>query len=93
MATGIIIPQGDLIHDGICIGIWCDDEYENDGIKAGFILAGTISMLSSVPLFIISGKNKRKAATLGFKNENTFLLYNQNLVYTGVPALSVKVDL
>jgi len=91
MATGIIIPQGELVEP--CYGGWfCNEEYENDGIKAGFILAGTISMLSSVPLFIIAGKNKRKAATVSFKNENTLQLYNQNLVYTWVPALRVKVD-
>lgn len=85
-AVGIIIPKGDPVS---CFFV-CS--YENDGIKGGFILAGTISMLSSVPLFIISGKNQRAATSVSFKNENTLQLSNQNLVYTCVPALRVKVD-
>ena len=91
IATGLSIPAGDLI-DPFCSGWFCSDERENDEIKGSFILAGTVTLLSSIPLFIIAGKTKKKATTISFKNENTLQLSNQNLVYSSVPAIRVKVD-
>ena len=91
--TAFIIPRGKLVYDGICIGAYCSDKYKNDGIKSAFFVAGGISALSSIPLFIISGKNRRKATSVSFKNENSAQLYNQNLVYTSFPALRIKVNL
>ena len=91
MLTGLIIPRGELIEP--CYGGWfCSKEHENDGIKSGFIVAGTITMLSSIPLFIISGKTKTKATFVSFINQNTVRMDNQNLVYTSVPALRMKVE-
>jgi len=92
ITTGIIIPEGELVYDGNCYWGWCDDEYANDGIKSAFIVSGTFAVLSSIPLFIISGKKKRKAMSVSFKKENTLQMYNQNLVYTSVPALKFRVD-
>ena len=39
------------------------EEYKNEGIKAAFGVAGVLTMLGSIPLFIASWKNKRKAAS------------------------------
>ena len=89
--TGLFIPAGDLVQPN-CYGWFCSEERENDEIKGSFILAGTIALLSSVPLFIIAAKSKKNAASFSFKNENTIQLYNQNLVYGSVPAIRVKVD-
>jgi len=91
MVAGIAIPQGELL-DPYCSGWWCSEEHDNDEIKGRFILAGTLTMLSSVPLFIVAGKNQKRATSVSFKNENTLQLSNQNLVYTSVPAVRVKVD-
>lgn len=92
ITTAIIIPKGELVDDGICVGAYCDDKYKNDGIKSAFFIAGGIAALSSIPLFIMSGKNRKKATSVGFKKENSVHLYNQNLVYTWFPALRVKVN-
>ncbi len=89
IATAFIIPKGELV-EGSCL-VLC--KYKNDGIKSVFFIAGGISALSSIPLFIVSGKNRRKATSVSFKNENTVHLYNQNLVYTSFPALRIKVSL
>ena len=90
--TSVIIPRGALTEDGICVGPYCDDKYKNDGIKSAFFIAGGIAALSSIPLFIMSGKNRKKATSVGFKKENSVHLYNQSLVYTWFPALRVKVN-
>ena len=70
----------------------CDTEYKNDGIKGAVLIAGGVVALSSIPFFIVSGKNQRKATSVGFKIETTDPLYNQNLVCTSFPALRAKVN-
>ncbi len=89
--TSFIIPKGALVYDGICIGQYCDDKYKNDGIKSAFFIAGGISALSSIPLFIVSGKNRKKAGSVSFKNEHSAQLYNQSLVYASFPAVRLKI--
>ena len=86
--TGIIIPKGEIIHESI----WGYD-YKNDGIKGGFSLTGTLSMLGSIPFFIASGKNKRKAASFSFKNETVPKIFKQNIVSLPLPSLTVKINL
>jgi hypothetical protein len=92
IATSIIIPKGDLVYDGICIGAYCSDKYKNDGIRSVFFIAGGIAALSSVPLFIVSRKNRRKSMFVSFKMENTVQLYNQNLVHISFPVLKVNAN-
>ena len=92
MVGSFVIPNGELVDDGICVWGYCDDKYQNDGIKSAVFIVGGLAALSSIPVFIIAGKNRRQAATLSFKNENTDQLQNQNLVYTSVPALKVNVN-
>ncbi len=92
IAASIIIPKGDLVYDGICVGAVCDDKYKNDGIKNAFFIAASISALSSIPLFIVSGKNRRKATSLSFDMENTIQWQNKNLVHSSFPAFRVKIN-
>lgn len=92
IATAIIIPKGELVYDGICVGAYCDDKYKNDGIKSAFFILGSVSALSSIPLFILSKKNRMKATSLGFKMENTIQLNKQSFVHTSFPSLRMKVN-
>ena len=64
--TAFIIPRGKLVHDGICIGAYCSDKYKNDGIKSAFFIAGSLSSLGSIPFFIASRKNKKRANATSF---------------------------
>ena len=52
IATAFIIPRGDLVEDGICIGIYCSDKYKNDGIKTALLLTGAGSALISIPFLL-----------------------------------------
>jgi len=86
--TGILIPKGDLIHEG-----WLDNSYKNDGIKGVFELTGILSMIGSIPLFTASGKNKKRAMSISFQNETIPQIQNNSLVYRSVPSVSLKINL
>ena len=87
LLTGIIIPRGEIIPN------FFFPDYKNDGIKISFLLTGTLSMLGSIPFFISSHHNKKKAASLSFKNETTPQLQNSSFVYRTVPSLTLKISL
>ena len=79
IATSLVIPKGE--STGIEIspinGAFIEG-HKNDGVKAAFGLSGLTSMLASIPLFIASGKNKRRAA-----NASVFIDSEQRPVLRG----------
>ena len=93
VVTSVVIPNGELTYDGICIGAYCSDKYKNDGIRAAFGLTGLVSMLGSVPFFIASGKNKRSANAVSFsiKRERASLARAKSITNINYPALSLKL--
>ena len=54
---------------------------------------GILAGLGSIPLFIASSRNRRKAMTLSLKNEQFQSLKNSSLVYRPMPAVSLKINL
>jgi high-affinity Fe2+/Pb2+ permease len=61
--------------------------------SATLYVIGGITALSSIPLFIIAGSNKRKAMSMSFKNEMVPQLQNGSFVNRSVPSLSLKISL
>ena len=57
------------------------------------ILTGGVTMLGSIPLFIASTKNKKKALSLSFKNETVPQIQRNSFVYHAIPSLSLKIRL
>jgi len=91
--TGVVFPRGKLTKEGIPGGgFYLGDEYKNDGLKGALILIGGVSALASIPFFISSRRNAKKAASVGFKNEDIIFPYKNTLAYTSLPAVSVKVN-
>jgi hypothetical protein len=86
--TGILIPKGDIVQEYGFFPV-----YENDGIKGTFILTGTLSMIGSVPFFIVSKKNKRKGMSLSFSNQKIPSLQKSSFVYNSIPSLKLKIGL
>ena len=84
--TGVIIPKGELIHENS----WQQKDYKNDGIKSVFVQTGTLALLGSIPFFIVSAKNKKKALSLSFKNEAYPQIYKNSFVYNNIPSLTIK---
>ena len=68
-----------------------------DDAGTGVVLGGIgfLSAVGSIPLFIASGKNKRRAmkATTFIKMENTRMIHNQSFVQTSYPAIAFKIKL
>ncbi len=93
LITSLIIPKGELVRDGICIGIYCSDEYKNDDIRAAVAFGGALSMLGSIPMFIISNRNKRKAGatTVFFDMEKAPLVQQGVFINQPFPALGIKL--
>lgn len=94
--TGFIIPQGEFISSG---NFWDDlfwgGHHKNDEIKSTFWGIGTLSMLGSIPFFLASGKNKRKAEniSISFKMESGTFIQQNAIARTYYPAFSVKLPL
>jgi hypothetical protein len=71
-----------------------DPDCGNDQTLASIlIISGSAAILGSIPLFIASGKNKRKAASLSFNNIKMLQIKNSSLVYKPMPAVSLKINL
>ncbi|MBD0368522.1 MAG: hypothetical protein ICV53_20760 [Flavisolibacter sp.] len=95
MATAFIIPRGELVRDGICIGILCDDKYKNDDLKSAVFIAGGAAALGSIPFFVISSKNKKRVASASafFRMERAPVLQWIRLGMQSYPAEAVSIHL
>lgn len=91
--AGAIIPEGELI-DRYSLPYFTE-EHKNDGIKSAFFIAGGISALGSIPLFIISGRNKRKGmtTTVSFNNQRVVFSQQNAFVSRTQPTLTLKIEL
>jgi hypothetical protein len=57
-------------------------------------VVGIGTALGSIPLFIASGKNKRRAsASVSFKMENATLMYHWAVSNNRYPAVAVQIQL
>jgi hypothetical protein len=85
--TSIIFPKGGLIAD------YSPAKYSFENLKTTLFIIGGSLNLSSVPFFIYSGKNKRKAAAVSFKMENYRQPYKLGYANTSFPAIIVRFKL
>jgi hypothetical protein len=70
-------------------------DLESDGFAVGEVMnyTGLAAMVGSIPLFIASGKNKRKGVSLSFKNEKAQQIQKSSFVYRPVPSVTLKIRL
>ncbi len=88
--TGIVIPKGEEIRDFSFL-----TKYKNDGIRGTFLMYGLVSMLLSIPFYIVSAKNKRKAnaATISFNNERVLFQQRGTFITKTQPTLTLRIGL
>ena len=88
--TAFLIPKGEVTNEG-----WFYTEYSNDGIKSAFGGIGGLSILGSIPFYILSSKNKRKAnaATISFNNHKVLSTQQNTFVLKTQPTLTLKIIL
>ncbi len=65
----------------------------NVGIGGTLAIIGAGSMLGSIPFFISSGKNARKAASISFINERILLPQKNTIASKIQPTISLKISL
>ncbi len=94
VVTGVIIPKGESKgFTGSFYGVPnAVEEYKNDGIKAAFGLAGSLSMIGSIPFFVASRKNKKRGMRLSLINEKIPRIQKSSFVYRSVPSVSLTID-
>ena len=91
--TGLAIPQGE--EQWVDTWVIPTVSHKNDGVKAALYLTGTLSMLGSIPLFIASGRNKRKAvaASASFQMQKRPVIQVASVVNRLYPAVSIRISL
>ncbi len=82
-----------LIGVGFLIGNRKESSF-NDA-ATGAIIGGisALSVTGSTPLFIASGKNKRKGMSIAFKNEKAPQLFTRNFISRSIPSATVRIGL
>jgi hypothetical protein len=73
----------------ITINNYTDNEFTGALIAIG----GGVVGASSIPFFISSARNKRKAATLSFSTKKNLLLQQHAFAYKMQPAIALKIAL
>lgn len=93
-AAWILLGTGTAMTMGASIWV-ANNLFGPDQGESVLLLAGLGAMAGSIPLFIASGKNKRKANAIGvafnLKIEKYVVLQNQMLDNNNYPALSLKI--
>lgn len=90
LSGGTVMGVVGLIGFGNTYDIW-DDSNESD-IYGFLMLGGGLLSTASIPLFISSGRNARKAATISFNNQ-PILCPTQNLyVQNPHPSLVLTIN-
>ncbi len=73
-----------------------DDYFNAIMTGEGYVIvmaAGAATALGSIPFFISSAKNARKAATLSFNNQNILFPQQNTFVLKTQPTLTLKIQL
>jgi Na+/proline symporter len=92
-AKVMLIGGAVLVGGGLLIGDRKESSFD-DAMTGGIVaLFGGALMLGSIPVFLGSAKNKRKAASLAFKNVPVQQIKNSSLAYRPMAAVSLQINL
>lgn len=86
MLTGIIIATTAKKPTG-------NFEIFSEGQVAGMtiFMIGSLIDLASIPFFVTSGINARKAAKISFSNQQIILPHHKSFAVTSMPAITIKI--
>ena len=93
--TALVIPKGEKLPDRGCL-FFCVEEYKNSSIKSNLGGFGFLCLIPSIPLYLASSKNKRKAGkstTINFNNQRILLPQQGSFVFKTQPSLTLKIGL
>lgn len=72
---------------------WEDDRVSTSDAAGYFFLGGLMADMASIPLFISSGRNGRKAVALGLEQQKVIVPQPQTLAVKRVAAVCLKISL
>ena len=73
--------------------IQVNPDYGGNNNSTFLLVGGLVTLGASVPLFIASARNRKKAMSLTFKNETTQQIQNSGIVNQNIPSLNLKLNL
>jgi hypothetical protein len=65
----------------------------SEGIWGVVMVTGGLAVLGSIPMFISSNKNAKKASQLSFRNEPIHMLKHEGNLSRSVPSITLKIPL
>ncbi|MDI1322803.1 MAG: hypothetical protein PSV36_08640 [Algoriphagus sp.] len=93
IAVGSILFADDAVDTAIsCTYLNCSS---GSGIESGMVISavGGLAILGSIPVFISSGKNARKAAQVSLRNEPTYIPKYVGNIPRAIPSVSLSIPL
>ncbi len=82
---------GSLFDNGLFGSADPNEKISSSKVPAIVGIAGLVTALASIPVFISSSKNRSKAATIGFNNQNILFPNYNSLVLKAQPAITLKI--
>ena len=92
--AGFLYPRGD--YEQNITQYYATKTYPNDGTKIALAGTGVAAMLASIPFYIASGKNKRRANAISINIHNRQIVLPQqgsDLVVRLQPSVTVRLPL
>jgi len=92
-STAFAVGMNKIVNDLGCL--LCPEQPKSSADGEVLFYTGLAAMAGSIPFFIISSKNKKRANNVSafFKMENRTFMQQQTIAKTGYPALSFKIKL
>ncbi|MDO9373972.1 MAG: hypothetical protein V4725_05985 [Bacteroidota bacterium] len=90
--AGLAIATNDLGDD---LGGIFDPNYQdngNDTVSGILFFGGAAAMLGSIPLFVSSKRNKRRAMDLSFKNIPTSQVHQNMVINQQIPSINFRIS-
>jgi hypothetical protein len=86
-----------LLGGGVALGVgaaaWSGSNWESTGPDVLFVIAGA-SIIGSIPLFIASGKNKKKAEIASFfRIDKAPIAKTNTITTTSVPSIGIRIKI
>jgi hypothetical protein len=95
LVTGAVSSTIGLAITLSSLGNFLDPDQNSNSGSSGDVLGygGLVIMATSIPFLVASSKNRKRAASIGFKLERSPLLLQQSVRYQSYPAASIKISL
>ena len=89
---GWILMGSGIVSTGVG-SIQVNPNYGSNTNRNGLLIVGLAAIGTSIPLFIASVKNRRKATSLSFQMHQIPQLQQTSIVYYPMPSLRLKISL